>query len=814
MDWLIIHSKLKLALLVVTLLVCLSCNRAADAISINQDGFGSSGAVVGFPLGTDIKIQGYGDFGTFGKGENFYSAVFDGKDIWNVGTRSNLSRFDRVTGTNVVYKYNNPSNSNMGNVNTVSGEIFCGGVFDGTYLWLVPRNADSIVRVDPATGIMNGYSLSTGTNMGTAQGAQDSKFDGATFDGNNIWIAPFHSDRVVKFDVTTHQFTGYGLPVGGSFKFVGAIVSPGAVWLAPYNANLVIKVNIDDGTMTTYSMKESINENSNMGNLGLANPVDNAFQGGGFDGKYVWLTPSKADRVVRIDPSSGTMTGFKPEFPDFPSYTGSLFSGAAFDGRNLWLCPDQPHFETAGNESMLIKFDTQMNAFTGYLMRENGTTRINTGNYGIATSGHGAVFDGENIWMAPYNSNRMMKISPTSYTYHVEYYQGTLAPENLIKDVIGQTHFSEGTVLTYENVETDLGIDWENAYQPRFYQSGEIQGYPTISVDQTKNVVKVLYEPAQLLHSYTVKYYANYPHGDELIARERSPLVYTTGSLIDMETIEDDFGADWVNKYKPVSNFEEGIVETAMPMNVSSDPRENEIKVVYSQIEREPVYGFRVDYYKDDLDPASKITTAYPSVAVGLYAGTQLTKEIVDSVYISDWKNYFKPAGYNNGMVKTYPIISPDPENNVVKVLYEEPKYAYHVQYFTGSLDDPPIEVLNGEDHLLGTQVTEGMVSAELGEGWINRFKPQLGTQSGQVQDYFGSLNGYPKITADEFGNNITVLYPAELSPIVPGEKPEIPEITTPGYFPPKTSDISSIKWTILFILSVRLLVTIRKIRR
>jgi hypothetical protein len=40
---------------------------------------------------------------------------------------------------------------------TKGGGALYGGVYDGDSLWLVPHNADRIVKVDGATGALAGY---------------------------------------------------------------------------------------------------------------------------------------------------------------------------------------------------------------------------------------------------------------------------------------------------------------------------------------------------------------------------------------------------------------------------------------------------------------------------------------------------------------------------------------------------------------------------------------------------------------------------------------------------------------------------------
>ena len=62
-----------------------------------------------------------------------------------------------------------------------------------------------------------------------------------------------------------------------------------------------------------------------------------SFQGGVFDGRNnVWLVPSTADGVIKIDRSSGAMTNFN-SWPVGLTRGGYAFQGAVFDGTGYLL---------------------------------------------------------------------------------------------------------------------------------------------------------------------------------------------------------------------------------------------------------------------------------------------------------------------------------------------------------------------------------------------------------------------------------------------------------------------------------------------
>eukprot|EP00759_Apiculatamorpha_spiralis_P052890 PhF_6_TR6046/c2_g2_i1/m.8747 len=71
---------------------------------------------------------------------------------------------------------------------------FIGGVYDGsTYIWMVPYDADRVIRVDTSNGAMTGYnSWPAGFTKGS------SAFWGGVYDGTSIWLVPCNADRVVR----------------------------------------------------------------------------------------------------------------------------------------------------------------------------------------------------------------------------------------------------------------------------------------------------------------------------------------------------------------------------------------------------------------------------------------------------------------------------------------------------------------------------------------------------------------------------------------------------------------------------------------
>ena len=135
-------------------------------------------------------------------------------------------------------------------------------------------------------------------------------------------------------------------------KFSGGVFDGQVVWLIPSFATAVVTVNLATGSMKNFSSWPA----------GLVASTDlsignNAFEGGAFDGRYVWMSPSSSKYIVRIDTAAatiGTMIGVA-----LPSRTASLgsktFMGCGFDGSKvMWLVPRYATTVVYVNTSSLV----------------------------------------------------------------------------------------------------------------------------------------------------------------------------------------------------------------------------------------------------------------------------------------------------------------------------------------------------------------------------------------------------------------------------------------------------------------------------
>jgi len=360
----------------------------------SQDGIGFSGPIAANEV-VGTTFTGYQAWPSgFTKGSSaFIGGVYDGTSIWMIPYNANeLIKVNPSTGEMTGY-------SNWPAGFTKGSNAFSGGVYDGTNIWLIPYSAKQIIKVNATTGEMTGYSSWPGGSRGSEQ------FVGGVFDGTHIWLTPYTGSRLIKVDTTTGAMTSYNSwPSGtslGSYPFVGSIFDGTSIWLIPNGADRLIKVDPATGDMTGFNNWPS----------GFTKGAD-AFWGGVFDGTNIWLTPYNATHVVKINTTTGVMTGYNGWPSGFTKGSGG-FAGGVYDGTNIWLVPQ--------SANMLIKINAATGVMTGFNNWPSGFTKD-------SNAFMGGVYDGENVWMIPFLADRLMKFGDSSDLSGLTLSAGTLSP--------------------------------------------------------------------------------------------------------------------------------------------------------------------------------------------------------------------------------------------------------------------------------------------------------------------------------------------------------------------------------------------------
>jgi len=351
----------------------------AHAQVISQSGISYTGSVTATPLGDVIGMEANANFPISTTPGNFAfrGAITEGTNLWLLSNDADeIVKVDTTTGTMTGFA--------LPGVGT-SQNKFVGGVFDNNgFIWLIPFNANAVVRVTVATGAASLFNnWPAGVSVATGSGA----FAGGVFDGTYVWLVPHNAAKIVRIDPDEPNSTQmHGVDIPGysadTAAFWGGIFDGSSLWLVPWNADSVTKMNVTTETVTDVAF-------SGLTNFSVP---DGAFVGGSFDGNRVWLAPYNADRIVSIAIGDDSMTGYgtaddDTQWPAGYTHGTAAFNGAVFDGADVWLVP----FES----DHLVKVDAVTGALSSYTNFPGTVTPSDVDKFA------GAGFDGTKIYLVP-----------------------------------------------------------------------------------------------------------------------------------------------------------------------------------------------------------------------------------------------------------------------------------------------------------------------------------------------------------------------------------------------------------------------------
>jgi hypothetical protein len=312
----------------------------------------------------------------------FCGGVFDGISVWLVPY--DASQVVRIFTANYSTRgYGNWPLSGF----SKGAAAFVGGVFDGSSIWLVPYNADRVVRLFTDNGTMVGY---PNWPVGFAKGTK--AFAGASFDGISLWMVPQNADQVVRLFCNNGSMVAYadwaaaGL-VKKTVAFSGGVIAAGSFWLFPFYADRLVQVSLDNGTMKGHNNWPTAN--------GFSYSAG-SFIGGVFDGiDSIWLVPYDSDRVVRFFVTNHTMVDYRV-WPGGFTKSGNAFAGGTFDGEAVWFAPS--------TADVVVKIFVANATMVQY--------PIWPANYTVpSVAFRGALYDGQRVWMLPFEARDVVVLN-------------------------------------------------------------------------------------------------------------------------------------------------------------------------------------------------------------------------------------------------------------------------------------------------------------------------------------------------------------------------------------------------------------------
>jgi len=182
--------------------------------------------------------------------------------------------------------------------------------------------------------------------------------------------------------------------------FIGGIFDGRYLYLVPHNNGA------HSGIMARYDTQAPFGTGTSWSSLGISTTNTSAigFQGGTFDGRYVYLAPINNGAfdglVPRYDTRSGFTSGSSWVTVNVTTTVNSAakgFFGGAFDGRYVYFVPNF----SGTFDGVIARYDTQLAFQSAGSWNTFDVANVNAN----ATGFIGAVFDGRYLYLVPGTQN-------------------------------------------------------------------------------------------------------------------------------------------------------------------------------------------------------------------------------------------------------------------------------------------------------------------------------------------------------------------------------------------------------------------------
>lgn len=190
-------------------------------------------------------------------------------------------------------------------------------------------------------------------------------------------------------NLSTKDMSGaIGTPPAGE-TFMGGCSDGLHVYLAPQNSTFFVRINIVTDEIETLVAPYPRVTNANL--------FTDKFNGAVFDGEFIWMIPSWAAPMVKINRDTFTVAEIFPNFnvTGDDAYNGGL---ALPQFNKIYACPHH------ANTLKWVDIQTSTTGTTSL----TGLTDISLGSRAFLNM----VFDGTSVWLLPRRSNKIVEINP------------------------------------------------------------------------------------------------------------------------------------------------------------------------------------------------------------------------------------------------------------------------------------------------------------------------------------------------------------------------------------------------------------------
>ncbi|HZS47346.1 MAG TPA: hypothetical protein VFC63_19910 [Blastocatellia bacterium] len=237
------------------------------------------------PGGYLIKLRGSdgANLNSAHVAELFGSVISDGANIWVTATGNGLFKY---SGSSAIL-------INPFFITGISGSLTTALAFDGTNIWVLLDNGNTVKVIQPSTGtVVN--TITVGTHP-----------QGIVYDGANMWVSSATDSTLKQIRPSDGVVLNtFSVPAARGMVFDGTYL-----WVA--SGSSLLKVSTTDGTVQASVTLPNV-------------PVASTFDGANI------LTVTQQNKLVKIRVSDATTLG---------TFTvpGTNAGGVVFDGLNIWV---------------------------------------------------------------------------------------------------------------------------------------------------------------------------------------------------------------------------------------------------------------------------------------------------------------------------------------------------------------------------------------------------------------------------------------------------------------------------------------------
>ena len=287
---------------------------------------------------------------------------------------------------------------------------YYGAVFDGRYVYFVPEQHGEagfpthgvVLRLD-THGDFRAPASFDAYDAGRTDGMETRGYYGGVFDGRYVYFVPRQIDmteyhcRLLRFDTrgTFHDDAGWAaFDVGVAHSHQSAAFDGRYIYLCPGFTGDPTQEDQYSGLVVRYDTDADFKSRTSYDTVDLTSVLDDecaCFDGAVFDGRYVFFVPLYNGVVVRYDSHRAFADPKAWERYDAKPHGYALSVGAVFEGEHVYFC--------AYGHGVIVRYHTQR-PFTDARSWDSYDATT-TG--GLRTTGFdGGFFDGRYVTFQPF----------------------------------------------------------------------------------------------------------------------------------------------------------------------------------------------------------------------------------------------------------------------------------------------------------------------------------------------------------------------------------------------------------------------------